>query len=481
MYYNIKIKAENSEFILESNDKIVTQREMDVYFAYFFDVSEEFKSKLKKVELKYDNLVSIDEIKNKQQNSDISCESGQSFCENNEKNVEINNDDPIQEAYESQSINDDKDFVQNQENFEEKDDFVTNQTENPAEEPEIVNPSEEPIQTLNFEEQIAQCSEEFLETSDEPAELHLEPVEISNFNNEIEKLEPQPLNFANETDESTDLLNLQKTEKSEVIYNKSSEDFDENSAEKTDSDVSEESSLQNEAVSKEIKFTNDSKDEKNEALTKSELVFKNETPLKEDFTKIPDESKNEDAKNTDAKNPDSAEPSQTPVFGAETKVEPPVIQNQENQEKVAQNPPKPLPEQKKTFSNNILNKIFQKPPVFDEKIIGRSKSNFEKKKPTIRKDINFDFKLFLAGFIISDLPNQFLACAFYMKNVLKQQGFTMKTINARLFKAVGQIADLSIADDFIKKGYISSTQIDDVKKYAITSLGEEYFIKKYQE
>ena len=64
MYYNIKIKSKDSQFCLESNDKTVTQREMDIYFAHIFNVSEEFKSKIKKVEITNTNLKSINDIEN---------------------------------------------------------------------------------------------------------------------------------------------------------------------------------------------------------------------------------------------------------------------------------------------------------------------------------------------------------------------------------------------------------------------------------
>ena len=60
MYYNIKIKSQNSEFILESNDKDITQREMDLYFAQIYGASEEFRSKIKKIEIKSSNLKSIE-------------------------------------------------------------------------------------------------------------------------------------------------------------------------------------------------------------------------------------------------------------------------------------------------------------------------------------------------------------------------------------------------------------------------------------
>jgi len=62
VYYNIKIKSNNSEFTLESNNKSITQREMDIYFAHIFNVSEEFKSKIKKVEIIDENVKSIEDF-----------------------------------------------------------------------------------------------------------------------------------------------------------------------------------------------------------------------------------------------------------------------------------------------------------------------------------------------------------------------------------------------------------------------------------
>ena len=62
MYYNIKIKSNGSEFSLESTNKEVTQREMDMYFALIFDASDDFKSKLKKIEIVDNNVKSINEI-----------------------------------------------------------------------------------------------------------------------------------------------------------------------------------------------------------------------------------------------------------------------------------------------------------------------------------------------------------------------------------------------------------------------------------
>ena len=97
------------------------------------------------------------------------------------------------------------------------------------------------------------------------------------------------------------------------------------------------------------------------------------------------------------------------------------------------------------------------------------------------EDSKLDFKLFLAGFIISDIYNQFLACAFYIKNVLKENGFNMKTINSHLIKATGNLADSSILNDFIERGFVDSFEEEGNRKYAISKAGEDYFINTYLE
>lgn len=74
-----------------------------------------------------------------------------------------------------------------------------------------------------------------------------------------------------------------------------------------------------------------------------------------------------------------------------------------------------------------------------------------------------------------------MACAYYIKNVLKENCFNMKTINSYLIKATGNIADMSIVFELMQKEYIDSKEINDSTVYYITALGEEYFIKKYQE
>lgn len=70
MYYKIKIKSQGSEFSLESSNKEVTQREMDLYFADMFGASEEFKSNIKKIEIVDQNIRTIKDFEqNKIQNT----------------------------------------------------------------------------------------------------------------------------------------------------------------------------------------------------------------------------------------------------------------------------------------------------------------------------------------------------------------------------------------------------------------------------
>ena len=74
----------------------------------------------------------------------------------------------------------------------------------------------------------------------------------------------------------------------------------------------------------------------------------------------------------------------------------------------------------------------------------------------------------------------FLVCAFYIKNILKQENFTMKSINSKLFQATGMIADLAVVDDLVSKAYIRVIESEDSKKYCITPDGEGFFVQRFQ-
>ncbi|MBR1616786.1 hypothetical protein IJ670_01400 [bacterium] len=88
------------------------------------------------------------------------------------------------------------------------------------------------------------------------------------------------------------------------------------------------------------------------------------------------------------------------------------------------------------------------------------------------------FKDFLRNYNVKDIRSEFLICAFYIKNVLAQNSFTMKSINSKLFHAAGRIADTSILDELIKRNFIKPVFSDTFKQYTITELGEKHILNK---
>lgn len=290
MYYNIKIKVLDSEYSLESENRGIIEREMDAYFAYFFDVSYEFKSQIKQVELTKDSLVSIDKIENPEP------------------------------SYKEEEVQ----YYESSDNFDEP----------------PVDEQQPPIEQVFEQEQpVEEAPEEAVEeVAEEVAE--------------------------------------------EVV-----EEVAEEAAE--------------------------------EAAEDKQDVF------------IPD----------------------IVVDEPEPEVEVQVQQTPVLEENLYQEPPKV--------------EIFKQPKPAQE--------------PTKPPTVKLEFKFFLAGFIISDIFNQFMACAYYIKNVLKENYFNMKGINSHLIKATGNIADMSVVSQLIQREYIESKEINDSTVYFITPLGEEYFIKKYQE
>jgi len=98
----------------------------------------------------------------------------------------------------------------------------------------------------------------------------------------------------------------------------------------------------------------------------------------------------------------------------------------------------------------------------------------------VKQNSNLSFNMFLSGFATEEINEEFLVCAFYIKNILNKPSFTMKFINSNLFQATGKIADMSIVDELIKSSYIVSIEVDETKQYSISDVGEEYLINKFQ-
>ena len=91
-----------------------------------------------------------------------------------------------------------------------------------------------------------------------------------------------------------------------------------------------------------------------------------------------------------------------------------------------------------------------------------------------------DYSVYRAGFVINEFSDDFLICAYYIKNILHQDCFSMKFINSKLFPASGKIADMGVTDELIGKGYIKEYEVEFSKQYAITPDGERYFVAKFQ-
>ena len=81
---------------------------------------------------------------------------------------------------------------------------------------------------------------------------------------------------------------------------------------------------------------------------------------------------------------------------------------------------------------------------------------------------------------INTINDEFLACAFFIKNMLGEESFTMKYINSKLFQTTGKIASTSSADELIANGYLNVINDNESKKYFITQIGEQYFFATYQ-
>lgn len=348
MYYNITIRTLDSEFSLKSQNRSIIEREMDAYFAYFFDASEEFISKIKKVEINKENLVSIDEI----DKPDI-----------NEQRIDKQTANELstnEQATDAQSAN--------EQSVNESNTNETNVNESSVNEP---NANEPNTNEPNVNEQIV----------NEPGNNNKPSTNESGFNEQL--TESTAIELCD--DKSS-------VEEQEIEYYESSQDFD------SSYDDLNEPSKEAELISRAAQFKEDKHESKADAdnEVKEALVFKNE-PLYE-------------------------------KTGPALKFADYVFTNE----------PAPQPPQK------------------------------------------VDFNLFLKGFIISDISNQFIACVFYIKNILNQQGASLKVINGYLIKAAGNIADMSVVSDLINKNFISYRELDGAKKYYITTVGEEYFSKKYQ-
>ena len=167
----------------------------------------------------------------------------------------------------------------------------------------------------------------------------------------------------------------------------------------------------------------------------------------------------------------------------------------ENKEDINQNPQtdnEENEEKPKYNKNELIDEININPiPSYKEylEIINKNENNSSIEVKDIEprnenlisvQEENVDFKTYLSKFNTSDLVDEFLICSYYIKNILKQDCFSMKFINSKLFPATGEIADMLVLGKLISLGYIKTVEIEDMRKYTITNDGENYFTSKFQ-
>lgn len=76
------------------------------------------------------------------------------------------------------------------------------------------------------------------------------------------------------------------------------------------------------------------------------------------------------------------------------------------------------------------------------------------------------------------LFDDFLTAAYFIKNVLNQENFSIKFLNSKLYDAVEKLVDYKVVDDTLNCGYIKIYENADPNAptaYTITSRGEYYY------
>ncbi len=471
MFYNIKIKADGSEFILESSNKEITQREMDIYFSRIFDVSEEFKSQIRDVEVKSQNVISINEFdKHAQNNQPTAVEEKSEKAELQVIVEEIKKEKPVENV---------KKII-----------------------------IEEPIKAQNDCPVDIKDSELVFEKEEQN-----EPV----IENRIEHIKNAPLTsilIQNEpSDEVQDyVFARQKLLYEEMKKEKEKNDIiteEENQKRLNDifaSDISEYDEDIEDAVAN-VKQDIDNNDKQESLVSSSDLVFANqqtEKPVYEQQIEQKEEQAVEQVKEM------VQEQSVEQVVEQQEQVEFQTIQENE-QNLNNENVPSEHDNQIQELEQMLESQSVQNPTQDQQQNIQEEKNNYNNvdiidlstfeetnsainsqvvstdeiisiREPVIQQQNSEtpDFKTYLEDFDTESLVDDFLICAYYIKNILKQDGFTMKMINSKLFQATGKIADMSVVQELSNKEYISFVQDEISNRYFITPDGENYFQANFE-
>ena len=529
VYYKIKISHNRSEISLISLNKDIVEREMDLYFAYFANASEEFISKIKKIEIVHPKIKPIDEIVSTALNEkeDISSESletitlNDSFENDNKKEIENHVKEEI--LLKAQDYSKNKLFNQvvdlrsvdaSQIKSQIEEIKLTNETIPKEQKEEIreIKIQNEPQEKINQNNNI--------EYEDKTEEI----IKKYGFDKKEEEITPQYLELKNMIKMAQNEINSKpendiQEETKQQINTKQNEEY----ANEMEKNLLLEFSKSDEQ-NQDIKENNN----ENELIEKADDVSENQEKYEEDYFKkneandIKNDFEETDlvfAKYKQPSNDENNDKNKEVLFDIFEKSnlckEMHKLQNEEI-ERLQEN----IDKQNDLFNrtvmdelNNSRNPIIQKPTETELKefaqnldtAIQKSINNQEADEKNIQEaqynttsinleetetknneinenntNQNDDFKIFLAMYEAESIEDEFLICAYYIKNILSEQSFTMKSINAKLFKASGKIAGISILENLIEKGLIEQIQNSDTNSYSITQEGEKYFENCFQ-
>lgn len=497
MYYNIKIKSNGSEFSLESNNKEVTQREMDIYFSHIFDVSEDFKSKIKKVEIVNANVKSINEVENL---SSVQAEKEDAELQTlstknqNEVTTNLTNNKILEEKNKQEEAlkKAQEEIKQQEEALKKAQELAKQQQEEIRKKAqEEAKKQVEEMQrkalelALKQEEENKKMQETMLEKQKEQTMIHTIPTETITFQNQPSIVSQTPIK------NSLDEMQTPILEPKQNIANQNFKAETSSQAPEVQDDIDELISLAQQKL--EIK----------QASNNDEIYLNFSKDNMEDLSIIPDlrieESQIEQhyqSKIDDIFNSTSSfeqEPQmQTPTMAPNSEIEEilttiaqeisqidelPIVADDVTisieEEATEQQEIETVPPQQEVIKNPEYNFL---PEDENQETIEAKPTQ----SPMTTAAAELDFKPFLAGFACSELIDEFLICAYFIKNVLRKSEFTIKFINSKLFQATGKIANLSIIDELISREYIKTIDTDEGKKYSITMDGEGYFAEKFQ-
>ena len=151
------------------------------------------------------------------------------------------------------------------------------------------------------------------------------------------------------------------------------------------------------------------------------------------------------------------------------------VKNQAHQEVSA---PEPLIEPREVEKIFSESKEVEKETILSIPLGGESFSEILTRTRNIDEEL--PLTLFMQRKVSASLFDDFIITAFFLKNVLNQESFTIKSLNLNLYSAANKLVDFEILNEALRGGYVKTVEAqgpDEPAKYTITPSGEGYYNK----